>query len=81
VPFYTFQYAVGIAAATALVARIAAGEQGAAADLRAFMAAGPSRPPVDLFASVGLDVTTPEPIERAFDVVEGYVTRLEELAG
>jgi oligoendopeptidase F len=39
------------------------------------------RPPVDLFASVGLDVTTPEPIERAFDVVEGYVTRLEELAG
>ncbi len=81
VPFYTFQYAVGIAAATALGARIAAEEPGAAEALRAFMAAGAATPPVELFASVGLDVTTTEPIERAFDVLEGYVARLEALAG
>lgn len=80
VPFYTFQYAVGIAAATALSARIAAGEAGAAEGLLAFMRAGASVPPVELFARVGLDVTTPAPVEEAFDVLEGYVTRLEAMA-
>ncbi|CAN5739021.1 oligoendopeptidase F [soil metagenome] len=80
VPFYSFQYAVGIAAATALVAPITAGEPGAADALHRFMRAGPSVPPIELFASVGLDVTTREPLDRAFDVLEGYVARLEELA-
>ncbi len=79
-PFYTFQYAVGIAAAAALTARIGAGEADAAEALLRFMAAGASVPPVELFASVGLDVTGPDPMERAFDVLEGYVTRLEAIA-
>jgi oligoendopeptidase F len=80
VPFYTFQYAVGIAAASALTARIAAGEPDAAPALLSFLRAGASIPPVELFRSVGLDVTTPEPVEQAFDVVEGYVSRLEGIA-
>ena len=80
VPFYTFQYAVGIAAAAALTARIGAGEVGAAEALLAFMRAGASVPPVELFAQVGLDVTTPDPVEQAFDVLEGYVARLEAIA-
>ncbi len=80
VPFYTFQYAVGIAAASALTSRIVGGERDAAEALASFMRAGASIPPVELFASIGLDVTTPEPVERAFDVVEGYVSRLEAIA-
>ena len=80
VPFYTFQYAVGIAAAAALTARIGAGAEGAAEALLAFMRAGASVPPVELFAQVGLDVTTPDPVEQAFDVLEGYVARLEAIA-
>ena len=80
VPFYTFQYSVGIAAAAALTARIGADEEGAAEALLAFMRSGASLPPVDLFAQVGLDVTTPAPVEQAFDVLEGYVARLEAIA-
>jgi oligoendopeptidase F len=81
VPFYTFQYAVGIAAASAFVARIEGDDPDAAEGLVSFMRTGPTRLPVDLFADAGLDVTTPEPVERAFDVLEGYVARLEALAG
>jgi oligoendopeptidase F len=42
-----------------------------------FLAVGGAVPPVELFARLGLDVTTPAPIEAAFDVVEGLVARLE----
>jgi hypothetical protein len=58
VPFYTFQYAVGIAASAALTRRIVAGEAGAAEAYLGFLRAGASVPP-ELFARVGLDVTTP----------------------
>ena len=80
VPFYTFQYAVGIAAAAALTERIGRGEDGAAEAFLDFMRAGASVSPVELFQGVGLDVTTPRPVEQAFDVVEGFVARLERIA-
>jgi len=76
-PFYTFQYTVGIAVALAQVARIDAGDEGAAAAYLDFLSAGGSVPPVELFARLGYDVTTPAPVEAAFDVVEGLVARLE----
>jgi oligoendopeptidase F len=76
-PFYTFQYTVGIAVALAQVARIDAGDEGAVAAYLDFLSAGGSVPPVELFARLGFDVTTPAPVEAAFDVVEGLVVRLE----
>jgi oligoendopeptidase F len=80
-PFYTFQYTVGVAVALALVARIdagaAAGDGAAARSFLDFLAAGGAVKPVDLFARLGLDVTTPAPVDAAFDVVEGLVARLE----
>ena len=77
-PFYTFQYTVGIAVALALVERIASGgDAGAYLD---FLAAGGSVPPVDAFARLGFDVTTPAPVDAAFDVLEGFVERLERHA-
>jgi oligoendopeptidase F len=78
-PYYTFQYAVGLAAATVLVEAIRSGEAGAVERYLAFLTAGPTVAPVELFASLGLDVTTPAPVERAFDVLEGYVARLESI--
>jgi len=76
-PFYTFQYTVGIAVALAHVARIDAGDEGAVDGYLDFLSAGGSVPPVELFARLGFDVTTPAPVEAAFDVVEGLVERLE----
>jgi oligoendopeptidase F len=80
VPFYTFQYAVGIAASAALTARIVAGEAGAAEAYLDFLRAGASVKPTELFAHAGLEVTTPAPVDAAFDVVEGFVARLEAIA-
>ncbi|QRN79336.1 MAG: hypothetical protein JK586_13610 [Nocardiopsis sp. BM-2018] len=79
-PFYTFQYAVGIAASAAVGARVVAGEPGAAEAYLDFLRAGGSVPPRTLFERIGLDVATPGPVDAAFDVVEGYVARLEAIA-
>ncbi len=76
-PFYTFQYAVGLSVALAQVARIEAGEAGAVDAYLAAMDAGASVRPAELFARLGYDVATPAPMDAAFDVVEGYVARLE----
>jgi oligoendopeptidase F len=76
-PFYTFQYTVGIAVALAHVERIAAGEPGAVEAYLDFQSLGGSMKPVELFARLGFDVTTPAPVEAAFDVVERFVERLE----
>ena len=50
------------------------------AEYLAFLAAGGSVPPVEAFARLGFDVTTPAPVEAAFDVVEALVARLERHA-
>ena len=80
VPFYTFQYAAGIAAAAALADDVHRGRDGAAERYLGFLRAGSSVPPIDALRGAGVDMTTPEPIERAFAVLEGYVEELEELA-
>lgn len=83
-PFYTFQYTVGIAVALAQVARLEAaaadGSADAVAPYLSFLAAGGSVPPVEAFARLGFDVTSPGPVEAAFDVVEALVARLERHA-
>ena len=80
VPFYTFQYSAGISAAAALAEDVYEGEPGAAERYLGFLRAGSSLPPVDALRAAGVDLTTPEPIERAFAVLEGYVAELERLA-
>jgi oligoendopeptidase F len=80
VPFYTFQYAAGIAAAAALAEDIRTGQEGAVERYLTFLRAGSSVPPVDALRAAGVDMTTPGPIERAFGLLEGYVAQLEEIA-
>jgi oligoendopeptidase F len=80
VPFYTFQYAAGIAAAAALAEDIRTGKEGAVERYLGFLRAGSSIPPVDAMKAAGVDMTTPGPIERAFGLLEGYVAQLEEIA-
>ncbi|HRN18379.1 MAG: oligoendopeptidase F [Truepera sp.] len=83
-PFYTFQYSVGIAAAAALASEVRAGyeagDRGPAERYLAFLKAGSAVKPLDLFRATGVDMTTPAPIEKAFSVLDGYVHELEELA-
>ena len=79
--FYVFQYAIGIAAAAALSQPILAGDVDARERYLAFLRAGGSLDPIVALREAGVDMSSPEPIERAFGILEGYVGRLEELVG
>ena len=78
-PFYTYQYAIGISAAMAIGERILRGEEGILEKYNTFLRTGASMPPLEIFKLVDLDFTTNEPLVIAFKVVEGYVERLERL--
>jgi oligoendopeptidase F len=77
--FYVFQYGVGIAAAAALSQPILAGDEAARDRYLAFLRAGGSVDPIVALREAGVDMSSPEPIERAFGILEGYVERLEGL--
>jgi oligoendopeptidase F len=81
VDYYVFQYATGISGANALARRILAGTPGAVDDYLSFLKAGDSLYPVDALKLAGVDLTTPAPVEAAFEVLAGLVDRLEKLVG
>jgi oligoendopeptidase F len=77
--FYVFQYATGISGANALAQRILEGTPGTAEAYLGFLKAGSSAYPLDVLKRAGVDLTTPEPVERTFSVLSGMVDRLEKL--
>jgi oligoendopeptidase F len=77
--FYVYQYATGISGAHALAERVLAGEPEAAASYVEFLNAGGSLYPLEALKRAGVDLTSPEPVEQAFGVLDRYVKRLEEL--
>jgi oligoendopeptidase F len=77
--FYVFQYATGIGGAHALAKRVLDGEPGAAEAYLELLKAGGSRYPLDILKEAGVDLATPAPVEAAFEIMEGYIVRLEEL--
>ncbi len=77
--FYVYQYATGISGAHALSHGILDGNDGAVDRYLAFLKAGNSRYPLDALKTAGVDLTSPEPVEAAFEVLAGYVDRLEQL--
>jgi oligoendopeptidase F len=81
IDYYVFQYATGISAANALASRIRSGTPGAAQDYLNFLESGNALYPIDALKVAGVDMTTPAPVEAAFEVLAGYVDRLEKLVG
>ncbi len=77
--FYVYQYATGISAAHALAKSVKQGNQEAIDRYIEFLGAGGSVYPLDALKSAGVDMNEPEPVENAFEVMAGYVDRLEEL--
>jgi len=77
--FYVYQYATGISAAHALARNIQQGEQSAVERYLKFLSAGSSVYPLDALKSAGVDMTSPKPVEAAFEVMAGYIDRLENL--
>ena len=76
IDYYSFQYAIGISAANAIAKRILNGIPNAAQDHINFLKAGSSQSPMDVFKTAGVDMTSTQPIEDAFAVLEEYIERL-----
>jgi oligoendopeptidase F len=79
IDFYSFQYAIGISAANAIARRILNGTPNAAQDHINFLKAGSSKPPLEVFKIAGVDMISTQPLEDAFQVLEDYIDRLEDL--
>jgi oligoendopeptidase F len=79
IDYYSFQYAIGISAANAIAKRILNGTPNAVEDHINFLKAGSSKPPMEVYKIAGVDMTSMQPIEDAFDVLGNYIDRLETL--
>jgi oligoendopeptidase F len=77
--YYVYAYATGLAGAHALCARVLRGEPNAVEDYLGFLRSGSSAYPVEVLKRAGVDLTTPQPVEETFAVMEDYVNRLEQL--
>ena len=77
--FYVYQYATGISGAHALVDRVKSLGQKGAEDYLNFLKSGGSLYPADALKAAGVDLTSPEPVEKAFGVLSDIVDRFEEL--
>jgi len=77
--YYVFQYATGISGAHALSHRILSGVPNAAKDYLKALSAGNSIYPLDTLKLAGVDMSTPEPVERTFEILSQMVDKLEEL--
>ena len=72
---------MGISAANAITKRILNGTPNAAEDHINFLKAGSSKSPMDVFKTAGVDMTSTQPIEDAFEVLGEYIDRLGTLTG
>lgn len=77
--FYVYKYATGFSAATAIKEKIL--EEGGAAVSRYmdFLKSGSSDYPLNLLKKAGVDLNTPQPVERALDFFGCLLDEMEEL--
>ncbi|HEY7833440.1 MAG TPA: M3 family metallopeptidase [Ktedonobacterales bacterium] len=77
--FYTYQYALGIAAAAALADGILREGEPMAARYIEFLKVGDSIDPLDAWRLAGVDMAAPEPIDRAYAALASMIDRLEAI--
>ena len=75
--FYVYKYATGLSAAVALASQVL--ESGDATRYLGFLKSGGSKMPLPTLAEAGVDMSAPEPIERALKIFASRVDELEAL--
>lgn len=75
--YYVYQYATGYSAAITLSQKIL-NENGAENYIN-FLKGGSSKYSIDLLKGAGVDMTSPEPVEKAMKVFEGLLDEFEKL--
>ena len=77
--FYVFQYSTGISAAVALSQDILEEGEPAAERYLDFLERGSREYPLELLRGAGVDMASPEPVQRALDVYDHYLDEMDEL--
>lgn len=77
--FYVYKYATGLSAALAIASDILNEKEGARDKYLKFLSSGSSDYPLNILKSVGVDMTTKEPIEKALKVFKNKLEELKEL--
>ncbi len=80
-PFYVYKYATGLSAALAIASKILAGDTKTRDKYLQFLSSGDSNYPLELLKEVGVDMTTPTPIEEALHLFDVKLQELKELCG
>ncbi|MFB6203073.1 MAG: oligoendopeptidase F [Candidatus Nanohaloarchaea archaeon] len=75
--FYVYQYATGMSAAETFARRILEGE--GRRDYMEFLKAGSSDYPLEVLRDAGIEMNSPEPVEKALDVYKGHLDRMEKM--
>jgi oligoendopeptidase F len=77
--FYVYKYSTGISAALALADKILHEGNAVADNYINFLRGGSSKSSIDLLKGAGVDMTTPEPVQRAMNAFDGWLDQLEAL--
>ncbi len=78
-PFYVYQYATGLSAATALSHRILTEGEPAVQDYLKFLSSGSSQDPVSLLKIAGVDMSSKEPVATALTLFNSLIDEMEKL--
>ncbi|WP_227353474.1 oligoendopeptidase F [Haladaptatus salinisoli] len=77
--YYVYQYSTGISAAVALADKILEEGEPAAERYLEFLRSGSREYPLELLEGAGVDMRSPEPIQRALDVYGDHLDEMEAL--
>ncbi|SES19829.1 oligoendopeptidase F [Salisediminibacterium halotolerans] len=77
--FYVYQYATGYSAAAALAEQILGEGEPAVNRFTDFLKAGSSDYPIEVLKKAGVDMTSPDPVNKALNVFEKTLDELEQL--
>ena len=77
--FYAYQYATGISAAHQLLSAFDDDADAARQRYLTFLGEGGRLDPLDALRNAGVDMEKPDAVEKTFEVLAGYVDRLEVL--
>ncbi|HAN09901.1 MAG TPA: oligoendopeptidase F [Clostridiales bacterium] len=77
--FYVYKYATSFSAAIAIAEKIDSGDKETLDNYLNFLKSGGSDYPIELLKKVGVDMSTPEPVQKALDFFGELVNEFEKL--
>jgi oligoendopeptidase F len=77
--FYVYKYATGISASMSLADRVLKGGPAEVEAYLGFLKSGGAKFPIDTLRDAGVDMQSPDPIEKAMDLFQQRIGQLREL--